>query len=181
MNIPTFLLDPRFWLAIVIWTAAVAFVSHDRGERLAMKEAERKELKASVGALEDKIRIDAETREKERRLVRILDNRYDKYQQEELDAKAKADRLIADLRSHVRRLSIPVSYASCAAGANPAAGAAGGSSQEGRADITAGAGEFLVRLADRGDTAIRKHAEVVDRYELLRQACTQGIPAEVTP
>lgn len=176
MSIPTFLIDPRFWLGIVLWTAVVSFVSHDRGERQAKKEAERKELKASNDAMNEKIRIDAETRETERRLVRILDNRYEKYQQEENDAKAKADRLIADLRANVRRLSIPVVYQACAAGANPDPGAAAGSSQEGRADLTPGAGEFLVRLAERGDAAIRKHAEVVDRYELMRQACERGAP-----
>jgi hypothetical protein len=168
------LFDPRFWLSIVIWTAAVAFVAHDRGERQATKEAERKELKASNDALEAKIRIDAETREKERRLVRLLDNRYDKYHQEEIDEKARADRLIADLRANARRMSIPVSYAPCAAGSAADPGVAGGSGQEGRADLTPGAGEFLVRLAERGDVAIRKHAEVVDRYELMRKECSNA-------
>jgi prophage endopeptidase len=135
------------------------------------KEAERKELKVSNAALDEKIKVDAETRETERRLIRILDNRYDKYTQEESNAKAKTDLLIADLRSGAGRMSFPVSDKNYQTGTYPTSSAAAGSGEEGRADITAGAAEFLLRLTERGDTAIRKHAEVVDRYELQRQAC----------
>jgi hypothetical protein len=170
------LLDPRLWLALVLWTAAVAFLSYQQGAGHERKEAERRELKASNDALEEKARLDADATARQRHLARVLDNRHEKYFQEERDAKVKTDRLIADLRADNRRLSIPVRNPACPAGADPDAGTAAGTGAEGRADLTAGASEFLVRLADRGDAAIRKHAEVVDRYQLLQQFCEGRAP-----
>lgn len=105
------------------------------------------------------------------------------YRKEHENADQTTERVVADLRADNRRLRIPVQYT--VRSAAPAAGgsAAGGPGEEGRADLTAGASEFLVRLTARGDEAIRKHAAVVDAYDHLRAACTAALEQapEATP
>lgn len=165
------LLDPRFWLAAVLWTAAVAFLSHERGARVERKLAQAEDTRKTNEALQAKADADANTREIERLMAKTLATRQERYEQEKARAKSETDRLIADVRANARRLSIPV-RTHCEAGTASSGAIAGGSGQEGRAELDPGAGEFLISLTARGDNAILKHAEVVDRYELLRKACT---------
>lgn len=100
-----------------------------------------------------------------------------KFYEETQREKHATDRLISDLRGDVKRLRVPVRY-SCPAAAAAGGSAAPGPGQEGHAELTPDAGAFLVGLLARGDEGIRKHAEVVDRYERLRQACAGATPPQ---
>lgn len=85
----------------------------------------------------------------------------------------ESNRIIADLHADNRRLRIPIRIQAAATpGAVSSGSVAGGAGEEGYADLAPGAAEFLIRLADRGDDAIRKHAAVVDAYDRLAAACS---------
>jgi hypothetical protein len=165
------LASPAFWLVILLWTLGVATASWCYSEHIATQEAQLDEAKRTATALDAKGKVDTAVLDRERQLRRSDRESFDKWRKEHSDADAKTERLVADLRADNRRLRIPV-RAVCPSAPNGGGPIAGGFGQEGYADLTAGAAEFLVRIAGRGDDAIRKHAEVVDAYERLRQKCT---------
>jgi len=168
-------LDPRAWLALIIWTAAVAFFADHRATKIERTAGEARELKISNDAKDKKIAADAESKAQERKLAAAFDQRIAQTYKDQANEKAAADRLIADLRNRNKRLSIPVTDTFCRVGTDGSSPAAAGSGAEGRSDITPGAAEFLARLAERGDNAIRKHATLVDLYNDLRNACMNPI------
>ena len=137
-------------------------------------ETALRDEKAAKEALADKIAADAETRTRETALAAEFDRRIALNHQEQANEKADADRLIADLRSRNKRLSIPIAKPVCQAGTDAGTGTAAGTGAEGRAELTGPAAETLIGIAQRGDAAIRKHATVVDLYNDLRQACMQS-------
>ena len=137
-------------------------------------ETKLRDEQAKNKALADKIAADAEVRKREEELAAEFDRRIALNHKDQANEKADADRLIADLRSRNKRLSIPVTKPVCQAGADAGTGSSAGAGAEGRAELTPGAGETLVRIAERGDDAIRKHATVVGLYNDLRQACMQS-------
>jgi hypothetical protein len=170
------LFNPSFWLAVVLWTAAVAIPSYLKGFDVAETAAQLREAGITAAAKAEQHAEDLKTLEIERTARKELDERYAAYQEEKNREQIENDALIADLRADRRRLSIPVRRPACQAspGADPAT--AGGTGEEGRADLTPPAAEFLVGLATRGDDAIRKHAAVVDLYENARSACARQEP-----
>jgi len=168
-------LDPRAWLALIIWTACVAFFADHRATKIERTAAEARELKISIEARDAKIAADKDTKARENKLAQAFDARVAQTYKDQQSEKAAADRLIADLRNRNKRMSIPVVDTVCRVGANGSAPAAAGSGAEGRADLTPGAAEFLAGLAQRGDAAIRKHATLVDLYNELRNACMNPI------
>jgi hypothetical protein len=162
-------------LGIALAAAAAGFIYGEQHARAAAEEAERGR---TAQALHQLAEADARVLEREK-AKRLADYQtFTTYRKEHEDADQKTEAVVADLRADNRRLRIPVRPDRPAA---PAAGgsAAGGPGEEGRAELTADAAEFLVRLAGRGDDAIRKHAAVVDAYEHLRAACTAT--PETTP
>lgn len=158
-----------------------AAVGHLYGVHQATAAAQVAEKARTAAALKAKGAEDALVLAAEQRQHAADKATFDKFKKEDTDAHHENDRLIADLRSDNRRLRVPVQHQACAPA--PAAGgpAAGGTGEEGRAELTADAGVFVVGLLKRGDDAIRKHAAVVDLYENLRAACTAPIPDEVRP
>lgn len=137
-------------------------------------ETQLRDEKAAKQALADKIAADAETKTRETALAAEFDRRIALNHKDQANEKDAADRLIADLRSRNKRLSIPVTSQVCRTGADAGTGAAAGTGAEGRAELTDSAGETLIRIAQRGDAAIIKHATLVDLYNGLRQACMQS-------
>jgi hypothetical protein len=171
MKIP-FFLDPRFWLAFIIWTALVtlgayAFGHSDATATAKVAEAGRTKIALAVLAAENDKEL-----AKERQLRADDRAALDKFQLENSHAKAETDRLISDLRRDVVRLRVPIRPSRQAEPA-PGGPAPDGVGAQGQAELTADASEFVVGLLARGDEGIRKHAEVVDRYERLRLACTK--------
>lgn len=174
------LFDPRLWLGIVIWSVLAAGVSYQTGARVEAKAAELRETKATAAALAEQAEENRIVLEQERAAYQSLQDRYNAYNQEKAREKIEVDALIADLRAANRRLSIPVRRAACPVRAGQDPAAAGGTGEEGRADLTPAAAEFLITIAAQGDTAIRKHAAVVDLYEQARKACARQLPIPST-
>lgn len=167
----TSLFNPKFWLLFLIWTAGIAVFAYQSGHRDERKAAQIRELVITEKARIAKEEADEKVREAEADLTRILSERHTQYVQEQAHAKAENYRLIADVRALRRRLSIPGKCPDHRVEPGADTTIAGGSGTDGRAELDAGAGEFLISIAERGDNAIRKHAEVVERYELARKAC----------
>lgn len=164
------LLNPTFWIVICIWTAVTAIYCVDVGA-----ERERfKQQKLTIDALEAQERAAAKVLEKERALRQADTADFIKFQEAQAHAEENARVVIADLERNNRRLRIPVRIAPAPAhdGSGPLADSA---RDEGFAEPTLDFSEQMVDLLSRGDSAIRKHAEVVDRYERLRITCTAPV------
>ena len=171
------LFDPRLWAAAILCIGLSFFAGSWHGADAATEKARVAEAGRTAQALAGLAKEKDAELAKERALRTIDRTALNKFTKEQEDAKAETDRVIAGLHRDVIRLRIPVRaprQATQDAG-RPAAAATG---EEGRAELTADASEFLVGLLARGDEGIRKHAEVVDRYERLRVACTTDSPTE---
>ena len=84
-------------------------------------------------------------------------------------AKAKEDKLRADIASGERRLFIPIKAPECAVSASTdTATASGDHSGTASAELDRKTADDLVRLASEGDTAIRKLNACIQTYETLR-------------
>lgn len=164
------------WFALTVMLALAAglfgFVEGRDVEREAAKVKAMKEAAASYTEL---VRINSATVERERELRRTERAAYENYYATQEKRNRETDRLVADLRRDAVRLRVPVRRdpQACAV---PSGSAAAGTGEEGHAELSGNAAEFLVRLLQRGDDAIAKHAEVVDRYDRLAAAC--ATPAE---
>jgi hypothetical protein len=173
-------LDPRFWLAAIIWTALTFgtgwyFGASGATAAAEVAEAGRTALAvATVTALNDQVLAD------ERELRRVDREGFDQFKEKSDAKKNESDQLVADLRRDVKRLRVPVRPRG-EAQATTGGPAAEGTGDEGHAELTEDASVFLVNLLARGDQAIIKHAEVVDRYERLRLMCTKEQPDPVLP
>lgn len=172
------LLDPRLWLAAIICCALSFFAGSWHGASVATDAAKVAEAGRTATALAGLAQADAKTLADERALRKTDRESFDKYTKEHDDAKAETDRVIAGLHRDVIRLRVPIRAPRAAA---PDAGGSPTTpvGQQGYAELTSDAAEFLVSLLARGDEGIRKHAEVVDRYERLRVACTSESPTDV--
>jgi hypothetical protein len=164
------LLNPTFWIVICVWTALTAIYCVDVG-------AERERFKQQANTIEqlkDQADAAAKVLQRERDLRTEDRTEFARFKEESTHAKEHDDQLIADLRSDNRRLRVPIRRPA-APSADGSGSVAAGTGGEGYAELSADAGIFLVDLLHRGDEAIRKHGEVVDRYERLRIACTAPI------
>lgn len=169
-------LNPMFWLALLIWTLLVAAGGMIYGASETREAAQLVERKAVIKAMERQATADAKELEKERALRDADRATFNEYRKAQDHANTETSRLIADLRGATARLRVPTR--SCAPSQDAGGSAAGGTGQEGHAELSADAGVFVVGLLERGDTAIRKHAALVDLYESLRRACSAPM---VTP
>lgn len=170
------LLNPTFWIVLLVWTALAAGYAYDYG----MEKSRLEQQTITVKALEEQIAASSRVLKAERAL-RTADNAaFITFKEKQEHEQKITGQLVADLRSDNRRLRVPVRRPICAGPAAAGGPATTGPVEEGHSELTADAGEFLVGLLARGDDGIRKHAEVVDRYERLRTACTAP-PPEIAP
>lgn len=175
------LLNPAFWLCIIAWTVFTAYFARDYGA-----EQERfKQQALTIQALEAQEKAAAKVLADERQLRTDDRNEFIKFKEKDDHAHQISDQLLSDIRRDNRRLRVPVRRQVCPAqdGSGPAAA---GTGEEGYAELTVDFSEEIIGFLTRGDDAIRKHAEVVGRYERLRQACMQQAalfthPQEETP
>lgn len=105
----------------------------------------------------------AENRELEKRMQADADAITVKYQKEQKDAQ----KTIADLRSRIADGSLRLSVKTVGASGMPAG--SGSEHREGIAYLDRGTAERLVSITERGDSAIRRLNECVDRYNRLRR------------
>lgn len=158
--------------ALLIWGAGYA-TGYDRADDAAQLREATNLNRAMAGQ-----RAEAAKVLKDERDLRKADAAaHAKFYEETQRAKESTDRLIADLRGNVKRLRVPVRY-SCPAAPDAGGSAAAGPGTEGYAELDGETSADLAALTIRGDTAIRKHAEVVDRYERLRLTCSGGTPTQ---
>lgn len=143
------------------------------GASHARRDAAVAEQARTFAAVSRQAELDAATLAREHAL-RVADRaEYDTYRKEQDHAQAAANRLISDLRRDVVRLRVPVIRPAGPAASDAGGPAAGRPGENGYAELSPDAGAFVVGLLERGDEAIRKHAEVVKRYNRLAEACSQ--------
>lgn len=82
-------------------------------------------------------------------------------------AKAKEDKLRADIAIGERKLFLPVKT-TCAVPATPDAPTSAGDSRETRTELDRSVAEALIAITADGDQAIRKLNACIDTYEKLR-------------
>lgn len=132
--------------------------------------AEQAKTFAAVAA---QVKADNQTLAREHEL-RLRDRAgYERYIKEKDDAQDHDHRLIADLQRDVKRLRVPVIRPAGPAAPDACRPAAAGTGEDRYAELSPDAGSFVVGLLERGDEGIRKHAEVVARYNRLAAQCSQ--------
>lgn len=170
------LMDWRDWLVKISVLVIVALAAHALGCRegyaVAHDKARQEEAGRTAQAVQQQVDADTKVLATERALRDSDRKSFDTYRKEQANALAEKDRFIARLRTGAERLRVPVVGAVCPAAQDPGGSAAARAGGEGYAELSGDGAQFLVDLLERGDVAIRKHAEVVDRYNRLLQACT---------
>lgn len=175
------ILDPRLWLAIIVLTVAALFIGMHFGAASSRQEAVAEEAKRTDAALKAKDKADKAVLADERDLRAKDQEAHDLYVKDKDRETAKTNAYINCLHAGRCALRVPVTIRADRDAKQDAAGpAAGGPGREGYAELTSDASHFLVDLLARGDNAIRKHAEVVDRYERLRVKCSANDPPTTT-
>jgi len=113
--------------------------------------------------------LNAKARETEQAMVQVAQTYGQTLRKANNAAKAKEDKLRADIASGERRLFIPVKALECAVSAtgDPAT-ASGDHSGTASAELDRKTADDLVRLASEGDTAIRKLNACIQTYETMR-------------
>lgn len=164
-------LNPWILLGAVLWTAFVGAMGYKHGHDTATDAALVREAVATQAAQDEQGRLNAERLATQRAMVRQMDNQHENYYREANDAKAKTDRVIADMRRRNAGLRIPASCPDRDPAGAGNTGLAAGSGREGYAELSPDDSGEILRALQRGDTAIRKHGAVVDRYNALADAC----------
>lgn len=159
-------LDPRFWLGLVM-AMAMGFVI---GTVNAGRQADLRMAKVEKAAADRLALANQETRKTEQAARLALIARDAQHHQEQQDAKNHIDDLTRRVRAGAVRLSVP---ARCPgqAGSGRDTGPAGGTGDQARAELDPQAGIDLVSIAADGDAAIRQLNVVIDAYEDARRAC----------
>jgi len=91
-----------------------------------------------------------------------------KHAKETRDAKARSDRIVADIRSGALRMSIPVAPA-CPSPEAQDSTATSGDRPQARAELAAEAAGTLVSIASEGDEAIRQLNACIDAYNEVKE------------
>ncbi len=129
------------------------------------------------GQHEQAVRVAAErhaeeinkARATERSLRDDIDQIHAQNEKERANARAENDRLVADLRSGNRRLSVAVRSCSAAPRSGDAAGSsAAAANQEARAELDPAASERIVAITRDGDEAISDLNACIDAYEAVK-------------
>jgi hypothetical protein len=158
-------------LAGIVWTLAMLAGGYAWGDHTATERAELAEAKRTAQAVQAKADADAIVLAQERALRSADAADFANFKQDRANELAEKNRRIACLSSGACRVFIPVRQ-TCAAHQDAGGPAAAGTAPDGYAELDPKVARDLDDIAYRGDQAIRKHAEVVRRYERLRQACT---------
>jgi hypothetical protein len=113
--------------------------------------------------------LNAKARETEQAMVQVAQTYGQTLRKANNVAKAKEDKLRADIATGERRLFIPVKAAECALSATSDSSiAAGNNSGEASAELDRKTADDLVSITAEGDTAIRKLNACIQTYETLR-------------
>ena len=113
--------------------------------------------------------LNAKARETEQAMAQVVQTYGQTLRKANNVAKAKEDKLRADIATGERRLFIPVKAPQCAvSAASDTATASGDNSGETRAELSGQASDDLIRIASEGDTAIRKLNACIQTYETMR-------------
>jgi prophage endopeptidase len=153
------LFNPWVILGIVMAVLSAAGSGYYKG-----KHDENTRQQVEIAAL------NAKARETEQAMVQVAQTYGQTLRKANNVAKAKEDKLRADIVSGQRKLFIPVKAPDCAVPATAdAAPADGDNSGEARAELSGQVSESLIAIASEGDTAIRKLNACIDSYETLRK------------
>lgn len=160
--IPVWFRPWMIWLALVASVGAMLGLQTVRLSNLRAEHADtlRRQAEALAAA-------EAAARVTETVLRADLDELAARSAKEKEDARQREDALVESVRNGNRRLSIAARCPASPGGDSAAAGHGGAPSP--RADLDPAAGEFLVRLAGEGDTAIRERNTCIEAYEAVRQ------------
>ena len=113
--------------------------------------------------------LNAKARETEQAMAQVAQSYGQTLRKANNVAKAKEDKLRADIATGERRLFIPVKAPQCAvSAASDTATPSGDNSGETRAELSGQASDDLIRIASEGDTAIRKLNACIQTYETMR-------------
>jgi len=147
----------------VILGIVLAVLSSFSGGYLKGKHDEHTRQQVEIAAL------NAKARETEQAMVQVAQSYGQTLRKANNVAKAKEDKLRADIASGERRLFIPVKAPECAvSAASDATIAAGDNSGTASAELDRKTAEDLVAITAEGDTAIRKLNACIQTYETLR-------------
>jgi hypothetical protein len=153
------LFNPWVILGIVMAVLSAAGSGYYKG-----KHDENTRQQVEIAAL------NAKARETEQAMVQVAQTYGQTLRKANNVAKAKEDKLRADIVSGQRKLFIPVKAADCAIPTTAdAAPSDGDNSGEASAELSGQVSESLIAIASEGDTAIRKLNACIDSYETLRK------------
>jgi hypothetical protein len=161
------LIDPRFWLATLLWTAAILATGYMRGVHVTQKEARLEAKKLALQAAEDLNLETEKTRNTEKALQLLLADRDRRHHEE----KTKYEKTIDSLRGAVRTgdLRLRVAVKNCEAAAATDATSASGPGSEARAELMPETAAELISIAGEGDAAVRRANQCADLYEGVRR------------
>jgi hypothetical protein len=145
------LLDPRFWLCLIVWTAIVAIGADYHGDSTARAAM-------AMEAKDAKIDLDRELR-------RGVDSISTQARKDKAHAKATINSLRAAVRAGALRLSVPVS--SCVAGHSRSG------TGEARAELLPAFSEEVLDDYADADDAVLDLNECIDKYNAVRNG-TKG-------
>jgi len=147
----------------VILGIVLAVLSSFSGGYIKGKHDEHTRQQVEIAAL------NAKARETEQAMAQVAQSYGQTLRKANNVAKAKEDKLRADIASGERRLFIPVKAPECAVSAtNDAATASGDHSGTASAELDRKTAEDIVAITAEGDTAIRKLNACIQTYETLR-------------
>jgi hypothetical protein len=113
--------------------------------------------------------LNAQARETEQAMANVVQTYGQTLRKANNVAKAKEDKLRADIASGQRKLFIPVKVPECAIStATTSASPTGDNSGETRAELGGQISESLIAIAAEGDSAIRKLNQCIQTYETLK-------------
>lgn len=127
-------------------------VSRAQTELASLERAHEQQAKAAAEMI---LLLQSEAVERERNAAQIIADLAEQYRQEQQDAQKKTDTTLADLRSGNLRLRQRLAAARCPSLPGAVSGADGSDGSDGTG-LQRSDAEFLVRFADRADTAVRR-------------------------
>ena len=152
------LFNPWVILGIVMAVLSAAGSGYYKG-----KHDENTRQQVEIAAL------NAKARETEQAMAQVAQTYGQTLRKANNVAKAKEDKLRADIATGERRLFIPVKAPECAVPAtSDTATASGDNSGTASAELDRQTADDLVRIAAEGDTAIRKLNACIQTYETMR-------------
>lgn len=113
--------------------------------------------------------LNAKARDTEQAMANVAQTYAETLRKANNVAKAKEDKLRADIATGQRKLFIPVKATECAVSTSPtAASPTGDNGGETRAELSGQVSESLIAIAAEGDAAIRKLNQCIQTYETLK-------------